>query len=177
MENEESKNKEGQEQQNAQAQQAGKPVDTPAFIKKMLETLGCKTEENKDNKNAILTTYQGEKFVIETAIGIPFIRIHDFWWYTVDMEDMAEMNRVRETINRINMVMPGFSVVYEISPKEKLMGVHTGAEVVMIEPIPNCVGYFQRTLDGFIQQKKNFADCLAALKKAEEAAKQTTKGS
>ncbi len=145
----------------------GQPVDTPAFVKKLLEQLGCQYEEAPNNPSEILTTYQGEKFAIRSAKGYPFIRIHDMWWYTVDLDNLEEIVSVKRAINEVNAAMPGFTIVFNMSEPDKMMGVHTMSEILLIEPIPNTVGYFQHVLNGFFQQKKNFAQCLEAIKKAD----------
>ena len=168
MENENQNQPNGQQNEQPQnGQQQGQPIDTPAFIKKMLETMGCQCQENPENKYDPLFKYQGESFAIRTQVGYPFVRIHDMWWYSVDMDNLDEIVRVRKAVNELNIAMPGFSVVYTMSEEEKMMGIHTMAELLMIPAIPNPVGFFQHVLGGFFQQKKNFAQCLDAIKKAE----------
>lgn len=170
MGNEEQNKNEGQNAANGQGQQP-KPVDTPAFVKKLLETMGCQYEVNPQNEMEVLTTFQGEKFAIRTAMGYPFVRIHDMWWNSVEMEDLEEVARARKAINEVNGAMPSFTIVYNMSEQEKLMGIHTMAEILLIEAIPNPAGYLHHILEGFFQQKRNFFQCLEAIKKAEKAEK------
>jgi len=45
------------------------------------------------------------------------------------------------------------------------------SEILLIEAIPNPAGYLQHILNGFFQQKKNFSQCLEAVKKADNSEK------
>lgn len=164
MANEEQKNNEAQ---NSQNEQQRKPFDTPAFIKALLDKMGCKCEANPQNQLEFSTTFQGEKFAIRAQVGYPFVRIHDMWWNSVEMDKMEDVFMAREAVNQINGAMPGYSVIYNMSPQEKLMGIHTMAEVLMIDAIPDPIGYLQRILEGFFQQKRNYFQCVEAMKKAQ----------
>lgn len=159
------KDEQKQQGNNTNEQPQGQPVDTPAFVKKLLGEIGCQYEQSPGNQSEIITTYQGEKFAIRSAMGYPFIRIHDMWWYTVDLDNLEEIVSVKRAINEVNAAMPGFTVVFNMSEPENMMGVHTMSEILLIEPIPNTAGFLQHILNGFFQQKKNFAQCLENIKK------------
>lgn len=162
--------KDEQQQRNNPNEKNGQPVDTPGFVKKLLEQLGC-PYENTNNPAEIITTYQGEKFAIRSASGYPFVRIHDMWWYTVDLDNLEEIVSAKKAINEVNAAMPSFTIVFNMSEEEKMMGIHTMSEILLIEAIPNPAGYLQHILNGFFQQKKNFSQCLEAVKKADNSEK------
>ncbi|MBR6043456.1 MAG: hypothetical protein K6G31_10985 [Paludibacteraceae bacterium] len=165
------KDEQKQQGNNTNEQPKGQPVDTPGFVKKLLEQLGCPYEASANNPSEIIATYQGEKFAIRSAPGYPFVRIHDMWWYSVDLDNLEDIVSTKKAINEVNAAMPGFTIVFNMSEQEKMMGVHTMSEILLIEPIPNTAGYLQHILNGFFQQKKNFAQCLEAIKKADNSEK------
>ncbi len=120
-----------------------------------LGIIGCVYEiEEKDLKNYISYTYQGEHFTIECSNDCYFITIYDTWWYQISVfSDVEEIAYLHKTINMANQYA-NCTLIYTTNQEIEQIGVHSKKNILFMKEIPNLDKYLISTLVDFFKVQR-----------------------
>lgn len=138
-----------------------------ASVMQVLLSMGCQIEE-EDNK--LYTGFQGEVFCIVTSETSPFITINDKCWYSVSLDDIDAVARLREAINYVNGNY-NYNVVYNFNEKQWEMEVHTHYTTLWIKEIPRKDAYLRTIFMYMLKTHQDIFDAEEEFKQIETTVK------
>lgn len=138
-----------------------------ASVMQALLSMGCQIEE-EDNK--LYTGFQGEVFCIVTSETSPFITINDKCWYSVSLDDIDAVARLREAINYVNGNY-NYNVVYNFNEKQWEMEVHTRYTTLWIKEIPRKDAYLRTIFMYMLKTHQDIFDAEEEFKQIETTVK------
>jgi len=132
---------------------------------KVLRSMNCKVERDKEATNKLNFKYQGGHFSI--FCDSKLIEIWFLFWYEIDLDDIDRLAKARRIINDLNLDCPTPCVSYAINDELQKMYIHSSVGTVFINEIPaldDLMGfYFGR----FFETANKFTVRMAAEEKAE----------
>lgn len=144
-----------------------RPFPAKASLIQTLLGMGCQIEE-EDNK--LYTGFQGEVFCIVTSETSPFITINDKCWYSVSLDDIDSVARLREAINYVNGNY-NYNVVYNFNEKQWEMEVHTRYTTLWIKEIPRKDAYLRTIFMYMLKTHQDIFDAEEEFKQIETTIK------
>lgn len=127
-----------------------KVVDNKQLLRSTLSQLNCTANDDENNADRLLFTYQGMNFFADTQAGVRYVEIYLTWWGDVDLgdiDDVAALQKAINTANRDCNVMP--KVIYTYDTDDNKMAIHTRATIPFMAEIPNLSGYLSAIFDQF----------------------------
>lgn len=132
---------------------------------KVLRSMNCKVERDKEATNKLNFKYQGGHFSI--FCDSKLIEIWFLFWYEIDLDDIDRLAKARRIINDLNLESSTPCVSYAINDELQKMYIHSSVGTVFINEIPaldDLMGfYFGR----FFETANKFTVRMAAEEKAE----------
>lgn len=144
---------------------SGQPFSVKASLMQTLLGMGCQIEEEG---NKIYTGLQGEMFCIEASETSPFITITDKCWYSVSLDDIDSVARLRKAINYVNGNC-NYNVVYNFNEEQWEMEVHTRYTTLWIKEIPSKDAYLRSIFMYMLKTHQDISDALEEFKQIETA--------
>lgn len=139
-----------------------------ASVMQVLLSMGCQIEEEDGNK--LYTGFQGEVFCIVTSETSHFITINDKCWYSVSLDDIDSVARLREAINYVNGNY-NYNVVYNFNEEQWEMEVHTRYTTLWIEEIPSKDVYLRTIFMYMLKTHQDIFDAEEEFKQIETTVK------
>lgn len=113
-------------------------------VKKCLEKLGCPCKIDEDG--ALVFRFQGELFCI--FFEDHYIDIWDYCWRCVKLENVEEVERLKQAINKANGDC-SITSIYDIDEEEKTMTVSSTTSILYRPMIANLKDYLGIRLSNF----------------------------
>lgn len=132
---------------------------------KVLRSMNCKVERDKEATNKLNFKYQGGHFSI--FCDSKLIEIWFLFWYEIDLDDIDRLAKARRIINDLNLDCPTPCVSYAINDELQKMYIHSSVGTVFINEIPaldDLMGFY---LGRFFETANKFTVRMAAEEKAE----------
>lgn len=143
-------------------------LSTRDLCAEVLRKLNCDVQFDEENEYNMYFTYQGENFSVDTWENGLMITIWDTWWGTVDLDDLADVSRVRKAINNIN-VRQNLTLMYSVDEKGQKFAVHTKRQCLLIPQIPQIENYMAAMLTDFFDVQRSFKEEYDRLRLEEKA--------
>ncbi len=138
-----------------------------ASVMQALLSMGCQIEEEG---NKLYTGFKSEVFCIVTSETSPFITINDKCWYSVSLDDIDSVTRLREAINYVNGNY-NYNVVYNFNEEQWEMEVHTRYTTLWIEEIPSKDDYLRTIFMYMLKTHQDIFDANEEFKQIETTVK------
>lgn len=132
---------------------------------KVLRSMNCKVERDKEATNKLDFKYQGGNFSI--FCGSKLIEIWFMFWYEIDLDDIDRLAKARRIINDLNLDCPTPCVSYVINDELQKMYIHSSAGTVFINEIPALDDLMGSYFDRFFEKANKFTMRMATEEKAE----------
>lgn len=88
-----------------------------------LTKMGCQYDIDDEDNDLIHFAYQGEYFCANSKNDCDYIRLCDYRWMWVSLDDIDEVSRLRKAINEANW-KNSVTTLYSIDDAEMKMYVH-----------------------------------------------------
>ncbi|MDO5526304.1 MAG: hypothetical protein Q4F85_09510 [Prevotella sp.] len=132
---------------------------------KVLHSMNCKVEIDKEFTDKIDFKYQGGLFSIVNYS--PFIRICFWFWYEIDLDDIDKLAKARHVINDLNLESSTPCVSYVINDELQKMYIHSSVDTVFTNEIPALDDLLEYYFGRFFERANEFKVRMAAEEKAE----------
>lgn len=132
---------------------------------KVLRSMNCKVERDKEATNKLNFKYQGGHFSI--FCDSKLIEIWFLFWYEIDLDDIDRLAKARRIINDLNLDSPMPCVSYAINDELQKMYIHSSVGTVFINEIPaldDLMGFY---LGRFFETANKFTVRMTTEEKAE----------
>lgn len=132
---------------------------------KVLRSMNCKVERDKEATNKLNFKYQGGHFSI--FCDSKLIEIWFLFWYEIDLDDIDRLAKARRIINDLNLDCPTPCVSYAINDELQKMYIHSSVGTVFINEIPALDELLERYIDEIFEKADEFKVRIATEEKAE----------
>mgnify|MGYP007069841951 CR=1 FL=1 len=132
---------------------------------------GCQYELNDDGTR-IYVLFQGGTFYVDADNEHVMVDIYYPAWMDCDLSDIDEFSRLRKTVNDVNIMSGGDTIVYTIDEDEEKVMLHSRRRIILLSQMPDVESYLRAMLVGFFETRQKFHEELTR-QRAEENVKQT----
>ena len=132
-----------------------------------LKKLGCPYEVDEEDEERFHFNYKGEHFLVDVNNKTPYVFVWDTFWYSVELEDLDQVSRLRKVINDANMQY-GTITVYTMDEENDKMYVHCKSTFLFVSEISYLERYLKTELNTYFMIHQFVYTELAKLQAKEE---------
>ena len=111
---------------------------------------GCQYELNDDGTR-IYVLFQGGTFYVDADNEHVMVDIYYPAWMDCDLSDIDEFSRLRKTVNDVNIMSGGDTIVYTIDEEGKSVDMHCKSTFVFPPQMPYLESYLRVQLNDFFR--------------------------
>ena len=132
------------------------------LLMKTLEEIGCQYSVDKDD--VICFKYQGEAFEVYANNDIPYIRVYDYAWTGIKMDD-PDADLLKQAVNEANCHC-FITTLYTMSEETNNIVLHCCTMRLFTHHIPNRTDYLEAVLNAFFAAHRSVQEEFDKLCKA-----------